>query len=389
MPYTGPEPARRPLSSDDITDGIVSTADLADSAVTAAKVSSDVSQLGKNLLINGENSVNQRGTQTGLGASGSYLNDRWKYEGSGSGETGRFTASKGTGITGAAGSQRIEVTTADAVLAAGHIYLVTQKIEAQNLQHLFYGTASAKSLTYQATFKSNHAGDFTLKFLAPDGSRTYVTTVTLVGDESQETFTFTLTGDASGTINNDTGVGLEVMLTLAAGSNFQGGTTGAWTAEANNTYGALNSNNFFDTVGNYIEFSLVQLEVGSVATDFEHEDYGTTFAKCLRYFERIQGDGVSIQRWSAGGVRNTTQADAWARYSHKRAVPTVTHSSATSVTFIAKASGNQSTSIATDQITQTSTRTVVTVSGGGLTAGDGAVFYFTLVGDYIDVSAEL
>jgi hypothetical protein len=33
MPYTGPEPARRPLSSDDITDGIVSTADLADSAV--------------------------------------------------------------------------------------------------------------------------------------------------------------------------------------------------------------------------------------------------------------------------------------------------------------------------------------------------------------------
>jgi hypothetical protein len=38
MPYTGPEPARRPLSSDDITDGIVSTADLADSAVTTAKI---------------------------------------------------------------------------------------------------------------------------------------------------------------------------------------------------------------------------------------------------------------------------------------------------------------------------------------------------------------
>jgi hypothetical protein len=38
MPYTGPEPARRPLSSDDITDGIISTADLADSAVTIAKI---------------------------------------------------------------------------------------------------------------------------------------------------------------------------------------------------------------------------------------------------------------------------------------------------------------------------------------------------------------
>ena len=38
MPYTGLEPARRPLSSDDITDGIISTADLADSAVTIAKI---------------------------------------------------------------------------------------------------------------------------------------------------------------------------------------------------------------------------------------------------------------------------------------------------------------------------------------------------------------
>jgi len=280
---------------------------MAISTIGASALDSGVSQLGKNLIDNGESSVNQRGTQTGLGASGSYLNDRWKYEASGSGETGRFTASKGTGITGAAGSQRIEVTTADAVLAAGHLYLVTQKIEAQNLQHLLYGTASAKSLTYQAVFKTDVAGDYTLKFLAPDGSRTYVTTITLVGDGSQEAFTFTLPGDTSGTINNDTGVGLEVMLTLAAGSNFQGGTEDAWTAEANNTYGAANTVNFFATVGNYIEFSLCQLEVGSVATDFEHEDYGTTLIKCQRYlrtYSQVSGVNPHIAQ---GFGYNTTR----------------------------------------------------------------------------------
>jgi len=388
MPYTGPEPARRPLSSDDITDGIVSTADLADSAVTAAKVSSDVSQLGKNLLINGENSVNQRGTQTGLGASGSYLNDRWKYEGSGSGETGRFTASKGTGITGAAGSQRIEVTTADAVLAAGHIYLVTQKIEAQNLQHLFYGTASAKSLTYQATFKSNHAGDFTLKFLAPDGSRTYVTTVTLVGDESQETFTFTLTGDASGTINNDTGVGLEVMLTLAAGSNFQGGTTGAWTAEANNTYGALNSNNFFDTVGNYIEFSLVQLEVGSVATDFEREDYGTTYQKCLRYSFR-QTDASLGARIITGFATSGTSSQYAFRYPvAMRSAPTLSVSAAADFSVAYDATAVNVTALSLALANTHSCRLTATATAGA--AGDAVQLAFDGGGTrWFEFSAEL
>jgi len=279
---------------------------MAISTIGASALDSGVSQLGKNLIINGESSVNQRGTQTGLGAAGAYLNDRWKYE-TNTG-TGRFTASKGTGITGAAGSQRIEVTTADTSLAAGDLYLVTQKIEAQNLQHLLYGTASAKSLTYQAVFKTDVAGDYTLKFLAPDGSRTYVTTITLVGDGSQEAFTFTLPGDTSGTINNDTGVGLEVMLTLAAGSTFQGGTEDAWTAEANNTYAAANTVNFFATVGNYIEFSLCQLEVGSVATDFEHEDYGTTLAKCLRYYWRSTEENTNAISIGSGEWISTTQA---------------------------------------------------------------------------------
>jgi hypothetical protein len=41
-----------------------------------------------------------------------------------------------------------------------------------------------------------------------------------------------------------------------------------------------------DNTANDIYIAGVQLEVGSVATDFEHEDYGTTLAKCQRYFRR-------------------------------------------------------------------------------------------------------
>ena len=361
---------------------------MAISTIGASALDSGVSQLGKNLLINGENSVNQRGTQTGLGASGSYLNDRWKYEGSGSGETGRFTASKGTGITGAAGSQRIEVTTADAVLAAGHLYLVTQKIEAQNLQHLLYGTASAKSLTYQAVFKTDVAGDYTLKFLAPDGSRTYVTTITLVGDGSQEAFTFTLPGDTSGTINNDTGVGLEVMLTLAAGSNFQGGTEDAWTAEANNTYGAANTVNFFATVGNYIEFSLCQLEVGSVATDFEHEDYGTTLLKCQRYLFRLEG-GATSNHIANTYNRGTTFAEGGLKFPvHMRAAGTVSVSNNGDFFIRDDSNDYATTSIGTTLVNQYSLRFEIVTSG--LTSGEGSQFVFdSTSGNYFQVSSEL
>lgn len=40
------------------------------------------------------------------------------------------------------------------------------------------------------------------------------------------------------------------------------------------------------TVGDYFEFTELQMEVGSVATDFEHRSYGEELALCLRYFWR-------------------------------------------------------------------------------------------------------
>jgi hypothetical protein len=395
MPYTGPEPARRPLSSDDITDGIVSTDDLADSAVTAAKVSSDVSQLGKNLFRNGEVSVDQRegDTRTGLGASGLYLADGWKYESSGSGETGRFTFSRGTGITGANKSLRFEVTTADASVDAGHIYQFTQKIEAQNLRHLLYGTASAKSVTFQAKIKSNWAGTMTMHIIAPDGSRSYATPLVVVGDESQETFTFTLPGDASGAINNDTGVGFDWMITLAGGSNFQGGTPGAWAASNNNLYAASNSGNFFDTISNYFEISLMQLEVGSVATDFEHEDYGTTLAKCQRYFERLDYNGASAESIGVGTAASTSSVICVIPYRRKkRALPTLTASAA--ATFEVIYAGGAVADIGTINSLAAGIEAITFVGTGvvGSPLTDGYSVNLRRDGTdttYIDISAEL
>ncbi len=399
MAYLGSTPARAPLSSAQIEDGTIDTADLAtnavttakiaDANVTAAKVSSDVSQLGKNLIQNGEVSVDQRSgdTRTGLGAAGIQLADRWKYESSGS-PTGRFTFSRGTGITRANKSLRFEVTTADAALAADALYQVTQKIEASNLQHLGYGAASPLSLTYQAKIKSDWAGTMTLYIIAPDGSRSYSTPLVVAGDESQETFTFTLPGDASGAFNNDTGVGLDWMITLAGGANFQGGTSGAWAASANNMYAASQSGNFFDTIGNYLEISLMQLEVGSVATDFEHEDIGETIRKCYRYYQRIEGTTSSVAV-GQGYCQSSTEFRGRIPLKVKmRATPTGDESGA----------GAMSVNVPAGRIAATGTSvsgtsvylgTILLTTAGSLTTGQGGTMEIDTTSDWVEWSAEL
>ena len=284
---------------------------MAISTIGASALDSGVSQLGKNLIQNGAMTVDQRSgeTRTGLGAATAYHIDQWRYTPFGS-PTGRFTLSRGTGLAslGFAYSHRIEVTTLDAALAANAYYGVTHYVEAQNLQHLKYGTANALSLTLSFAIVTDTTGPFTVMIIAPDGSRSYSTTVTVASADVAEIVSVTIPGDTGGTITNDNGRGFEVIITFAGGSDYVGGTQGSWGAEANNKYAAGMSSNMFDTNGNYFEFSGVQLEVGSVARDFEYEDIGETERKCFRYqrvFAIASSDqlaGSAIQSSSTAGI---------------------------------------------------------------------------------------
>jgi hypothetical protein len=237
----------------------------------------------RNLIDNGAMAVDQRSgeTRTGIGASAAYHIDRWKYSPSGS-PTGRFTlANTAEASLGVPGSIKCTVTTEDAALAANALYMWETMVEAQNLQHLNYGQSDAKDIT--VSFWANApAGNYTFKVLSQDGNRTWVTAFALAGSGLEKT-TITVPGDTSGTITNDNGRGLQFSWTMAGGSDFQGGTTDAWTAEANNTYAAGNNVNMFDTNTNVFQLAKVQVEVGSVATEFEHEDIGTTWLRCCRY----------------------------------------------------------------------------------------------------------
>ena len=102
---------------------------------------------GRNMLINGAMQVNQRGAQTTSTTTNNYFVDRFNVYIQ---ATAVASLTQSTDVPSGQGfshSAKIDVTTANASPAAGDQAHFRQILEGQDLQHLCYGTSSAKKLT--------------------------------------------------------------------------------------------------------------------------------------------------------------------------------------------------------------------------------------------------
>ena len=89
----------------------------------------------KNVVINGAMNVAQRATsEADIGGAGKYSTvDRFKIVPNGT--NGRVTMSQDSSApSGFANSLKLDVTTADTSVVAGEYFILSQKIEGQNLQ---------------------------------------------------------------------------------------------------------------------------------------------------------------------------------------------------------------------------------------------------------------
>ena len=104
----------------------------------------------------------------------------------------------------------------------------------------------------------------------------------------------TFPGDTSNDIGNDNSERLRVIFNLATGPDDISSEVSTWTSS--NIYRAVTGqDNFMDNTSNEFYLTGVQLEVGDVATDFEHRSYGDELARCQRYYFEIQGsDGTNL-----------------------------------------------------------------------------------------------
>jgi hypothetical protein len=117
---------------------------------------------------------------------------------------------------------------------------------------------------------------------------------------------------------------------LAAGANFQT-TANSW--QTGNFLATSNQVNCLDTIGNIFAVTGVQLEIGSVATPFEHRMIDAELASCQRYYEKsfayavapAQNTGSFVGAlYGVGQVVNQPFSAAVIYAVTKRATPTLT-----------------------------------------------------------------
>jgi hypothetical protein len=243
----------------------------------------------RNLVINGAMQVAQRATSaTGVGdTNGVYPTiDRYRFI-IGDASAGRLTMTQeADGPVGFANCLKLACTTADTSIAAGERLFLQHKIEAQNCQAIGKGKTGAKPFTVSFYVKANAAKTYGLEIFQSDHSRQCTKLFNVTTDWTRVELTFPAdVDDGSSPIPNDNGEGLVLQFQLHAGSNFTSGTLNSSAFADNvNANRAAGIDSFFSSTSNTFFLTGLQLEVGSTATDFEHEDYGILMAKCQRYY---------------------------------------------------------------------------------------------------------
>jgi hypothetical protein len=246
--------------------------------------------------------VAQRGTSDTGFSSSSFAADRFRINISNMGTWD--SANSSVAPLGFTNSSRFDCTVADASPAAADFVNFKQIFEGQNLQHLKYGTASAESLTLSFWVRSNKTGTYTVELDRENTDFNSISYSISVAD-TWEYKTVTFSGLTSSSIPNDNTEGLKINWWLGAGSNYTSGT------QTNNTWHTTTANrlasgqvNLADSTDNEWYITGVQLEVGSVATPFEHRSYGDELARCQRYYQKVDAPPNSYSAQYSGGATN-------------------------------------------------------------------------------------
>ena len=243
--------------------------------------------VGRNLFINGAMNVAQRGTSsTGLGTTaGYYTTDRWHLA-LNSNTAGRLTMTQDSSApSGFANSTKLACTTADTSIASGEQVIFQQKIEGQNLQTLAKGTSDAKPLALSFYVKGNASATYVAALYEGDNSRYVGKTFSVTTDWTRVEITFP--ADTTGALDDDNASSLELWIWLHAGSTYKGGTLPLTWASYSNANAAEGADSFFDSTSRTFFITGVQLEVGQNPTEFEHEPFDRTLAKCQRYYQDV------------------------------------------------------------------------------------------------------
>ena len=259
----------------------------------------------RNIIINGDMRIAQRGTSFTSSGSGLFTIDRWVsgvHTGTGDGNMTQETdvptaAQSGTAFTH---SLKFQVTIANTSIQATDRKYHAYRIEGQDLAPAGFGQAGARYMTLSFWHKHTKTGIHSLAINNADRNRSYPMEYTQSTSNTWEKAELTFPVDTTGTWLGGNSVGMWIFFGAAFGSNYAA-TGNQWGSAQK--YGTANQVNNYDSTSNSMQFTGVQLELGKVATPFEHRSYGEELALCQRYYYKIGGtsdNGLSTQgtKWS-------------------------------------------------------------------------------------------
>ena len=325
---------------DKVQDGSIGTVDIAADAITTPKIANSVNLGRRNLIINGDMKIAQRGDSVTAMASAGYFEgpDRFRRSMNQSGGHA-VTRERTTEVPAGSGlsySLKETITTAgDEVNSKWAHRPIDYRIEGQDICHLQHGTSSAKSVTLSFWVRSNKTGTASVQITSTDsssGSRHIAPRYTINAANTWEYKTITVAGDTGGSgIRKDHLTGFGLVFYGAAGAGYQvADQSSAWGAAADNWWFGctLDINN----VNDFIQFAGLQLEVGDTATPFEHRTYKEQLSDCQRYLMQWNSNNASYDLIFPGMVVDGDDANAtWQPPVTMRATPTYTHSDAAHV----------------------------------------------------------
>jgi hypothetical protein len=334
------------------------------------------------LIINGDMAIAQRGTSFSSLSSSQYCLDRFSND---IGGGGAITVTQDTDVPSNefTKSMKLVVATADSSIAGSDAYRITHSVEGQNIATVGLGTSGCQTMTLTFWVRSSVTGTYGIGFQNSAETENYVDEYAISSANTWEKKVINIPVRTSGTWLTTNGVGLGIRWDLGSGTNYNG-TADQWQTTSGKVYRTSSCVNWIATASATFYITGVQLELGTFDTnslpDFQHEDAGTSLARCQRYFQ-IQVSGSTGSGYANGSFRTNNNAQITHHFrTEMRANPTCTQIAGSNMIAHDTADGNNITITSIDSLLFNSNGGAIiayNLSGTSAAAGDGCWIYNT------------
>jgi len=248
------------------------------------------------MQVNGSMEVSQENGTTGVGGivnNTKYITDGWAIQSIGVGSvTGAaITAAPPPGGTT---SLQLFVNTANGSPASGDLLRIIHRIEGYRVSRLGWGGSNPQPMTIGFWVWTTVAGAYSGAVINAAGNRSYAFLFTVSAASTWQYITQTIPGDTTGVWQQSNLTGLELSITLMAGTTYKT-TAGAWAAGG--FFGATGMINGA-AANNFLISSVIALPGTQAPTAAQSplimRPYDQELATCQRYYQQLGAEFVGL-----------------------------------------------------------------------------------------------